>query len=60
MRTNDDLVKLAGICLRQAREATDPALARELRSMAREYQQRAARPDTGQLPDIDQQSPDGR
>jgi hypothetical protein len=54
MQAYNDLVKLARICLRQAREAKDPALGKELKRMASEYQQRAARLDSSALADIDE------
>jgi hypothetical protein len=42
MPTYNDLVELARICLRQARQTASPAVADELRQMARDYQRRAA------------------
>jgi hypothetical protein len=52
MRSYDDLVNLARICIKQAQEATDPPVSAELRLLAKEYQQRAAELDRGKLPDI--------
>jgi len=43
-----DLIELAKICARQARAASNPAVAEELRRLAREYQKRA-----GVQPDIE-------
>jgi hypothetical protein len=56
MQTYNDLMELARICLKQARQATDPALGKELLSMAREYQQRSAKRDGGEIIDMDQKS----
>jgi hypothetical protein len=42
MPTYDDLIELARICLKQARETADPAVADELRRMAEDYRRRAA------------------
>jgi hypothetical protein len=52
MHTYIDLVQLARICLKHARETTHPSLRDELKRMAKEYQQRAANLDSGELPDI--------
>jgi hypothetical protein len=52
MRSYDDLVELARICLRQAREAKTPSVSAELRHLATGYQIRAASMDDGRLPDI--------
>jgi hypothetical protein len=49
-----DLVELARICQRRARQAENPAVAEVLRCMAREYQQWAAQLNGGKLPDIDE------
>ncbi|MGH6673304.1 MAG: hypothetical protein ACRECE_04600 [Xanthobacteraceae bacterium] len=51
-----ELVKLARMCWRQSRMAQAEDVARELRRMAREYQQEAARLDSGNLPDISDDS----
>jgi hypothetical protein len=48
----EDLVELAKICVQQARATEARDVAAELRRMAKEYQQRAAALDGGQLPDI--------
>jgi hypothetical protein len=47
MPSYDDLVELARICLRQARQTANPAVADELRRMAAEYERRAAGLDPG-------------
>jgi hypothetical protein len=52
MRTYDELVELATICMRQSRVTTSQRVAVELWRMAREYQKEAARLDGGRLPDI--------
>jgi hypothetical protein len=52
MPSYDDLVELARICLRQARQTASPAVADELRQMAGDYQRRAAVLNGGTLPDI--------
>lgn len=52
MDTYGDLVKLARICLEQAREAENASVSAELRHMAKGYQVRAATMDHGRLPDI--------
>ena len=46
----DDLVQLARICWRQSHVTQAQDVARELRRMAREYQQQAAKLDGGRLP----------
>ena len=48
----DQLVELARICLKQAREAKNPPVSAELMHLARRYQMRAASMDNGKLPDI--------
>jgi hypothetical protein len=53
----NDLIELARLCLRQASAARTPALASELRRMAKEYQARAAALTGGQLPDIGERAP---
>jgi len=53
MPTYSDLVELAKICVRQARTASNPEVARELRRLAKEYQKKAADLDGGLLPDIE-------
>jgi hypothetical protein len=54
MPSYDDLVELARICLRQARQTENPAVADELIQMARDYQRRAAMLDGGRHPDTDE------
>lgn len=53
MQTYEDLVELAKICWRQAREAKSRTVAAELRRMSKEYQKRAAALHGGKLPKID-------
>lgn len=48
----DELVELARICLRQSRLAQTNGLAPELLRMAQEYQLKAAKLDSGKLPQI--------
>jgi hypothetical protein len=48
-----DMVELAKICARQARAASNPEVALELRRLAKEYQKKAADLDGGVLPDIE-------
>jgi hypothetical protein len=48
----DELVRLARLSLYQARFATDPQIAADLRSAAKEYQRKAATIYRGTLPDI--------
>jgi hypothetical protein len=52
MRSYDELVELARICLKQAREAKNPSVSAELRQLAKGYQIRAASMDNGRLPNI--------
>jgi hypothetical protein len=52
MQIYDDLLELARICLKQAREAKTPSVSAELRHLAKGYQVRAALMDNGRLPDI--------
>jgi hypothetical protein len=52
MQTRDDLVELARVCLRQARESKNPAVVAELIHLAKGYQIRAASLNDGKLPDI--------
>ena len=62
MDTYGDLVELARICLKQAREAENASVSAVLRRMAKGYQVRAATMDHGRLPDIGEgphQSPAG-
>jgi hypothetical protein len=57
MQTYGDLVELAWICLKQAREAKNAFVSAELRHMAKGYQVRAATMDHGRLPDIGEEPP---
>jgi hypothetical protein len=52
MPSYNDLMELARICLRQARQTASPAVADELQQMARDYQRRAAALNGGTPPDI--------
>ena len=52
MQTYDELVKLARIYIRQAREMMNPSVSTELMRMAKHYQRRAAELDGGKSPDI--------
>ena len=52
METADDLAELAHICAVHARLETDPQAVRALWRLALDYQQRAAKLDSGVLPDI--------
>jgi hypothetical protein len=52
MQSYDELVELARICLKQAREAKNPSVSAELRHLAKGYQIRAASMNNGRLPDI--------
>jgi hypothetical protein len=52
MSTYDELVKLARMCLEQARETINPVVSAELRRRAKEYQKRAAELNNGKLPNI--------
>lgn len=48
----DELIELARMCWRQARVAQTNGVAPALLRMAHEYQQRAAKLDSGKLPEI--------
>jgi hypothetical protein len=48
----DELIRFARLSLNQARFETDPKIAADLRSAAKEYQRKAASLDRGRLPDI--------
>ena len=50
--TYAELVELARMCWRQSRLAHAQDVAHELRRMAHEYQQQAAKLDSGRLPDL--------
>ncbi len=52
------LVELARLCANQARAATAKDVAATLWRMAREYQGKAARLDSGNLPDIGEKPSD--
>ena len=52
MPTYDELVELARICWRQSLVTQAQDVARELRRMAHEYRQRAAKLDGGRLPNF--------
>jgi hypothetical protein len=52
MRTGRELIELAEICARQARNTVNKDVARELWQMATEYRKKAAELDISQLPDI--------
>jgi hypothetical protein len=60
MPTYKELTELARMCWRQARLAQTPAVSRELRRMAKQYQQEAAALDGGKLPDIGEADPEPR
>jgi hypothetical protein len=51
MPTHAELVELAKMCAFNARAANNERVARELRRMAREYQEKAAELDSGRLTD---------
>ena len=52
MQTYVDLVELAKICMRQARDTKSRQVAAELRRLAKDYQKRAAELNSGKLPDL--------
>jgi len=52
MQTYNDLVELARICLKQAREAKSAFVSDELTHVAKGYQVRAATMNQGRFPDI--------
>lgn len=52
MPTYEELVELARVCARNARNTTTPAVAAELWKMAKEYQRLAAERDNVGWPDI--------
>ena len=56
----DELVELARMCWRQARLAQTKGVAPELLRMAHEYQQRAAKLDSGKLPEIGEPKTDSK
>jgi hypothetical protein len=53
MPSYSELFELARMCWRQSHLAQDQGVARELRRMALEYQQEAAKLDSGKLPELD-------
>jgi len=57
MRTYDDLVELARLCGQNARIAHSREVAGELWKMAVEYQEKAAKLNGGELPDIGKPPP---
>jgi len=57
MQTYDDLVEMARICFKQAREAKNPSVISELRHVAKGYQVRAAAMDNGRFPSIGEEPP---
>jgi hypothetical protein len=48
----DDLVELARICMKNARETASTVVGEELRRVAKGYQVRAALLDSGKFPNI--------
>lgn len=52
MQTHDDLSQLARICAENARIASSNQIALELWKMAQEYQAKAAKLNSGKVPDI--------
>ena len=52
MQTFDDFAELAKLCAAQARLTTSQDVAHALWKMATDYQQRAAKIDSGRLPEI--------
>ena len=60
MPNYDELVELARICWHQAHLTQADEVARELRRMAHEYQQKAAKLDNGRLPAIGDPKAGGR
>lgn len=52
MQTHAEMVELAKLCAYNARAATEPRIAEELWKMAVEYQEKAAKLDSGEKPDI--------
>lgn len=55
-----ELVELARMCWRQAHLTSSWEVAAQLRQMAREYQQEAAKLDSGKLPAIGDPATDGK
>jgi hypothetical protein len=54
----EQLVELARLCANQARATSSKDVAATLWRMAQEYQQKAARLDSGELPDIGEKPSD--
>jgi hypothetical protein len=52
MRSYDELVEIARICMRNALQTANPVVSEELKMLARGYQVRAAAMKGGKLPDI--------
>ena len=52
MLTHAEIVELAKLCALNARNASDSRVAEELWKMALEYQEKAAKMDGGQKPEI--------
>jgi len=52
MQIYDDLVELARICLKQAREAKNPFVSAELKHLPKEVSAASGIKDNGKLPDI--------
>jgi|HubBroStandDraft_6_1064221.scaffolds.fasta_scaffold8525557_1 hypothetical protein len=57
MQTYEELAELARICARNARITTNKQVAAELWKMAGEYAHKAAKLDSGTLPDIGKPPP---
>ena len=57
MQTYEELAELARICARNARIATNKQVVAELWKMAVEYAHKAAKLDSGTLPDIGKRPP---
>jgi hypothetical protein len=52
VRSYDNLVEMARLCLEQARRAKNPSVSAEFMHLAKGYQMRAASMDNGKVPDI--------
>jgi hypothetical protein len=52
MQTYSELIELARLCLKQAHLTMNPILSVELRRLAKECQESAAKLNDGKLPDI--------
>lgn len=53
MKTYDDFVQFARDCMRYARSASSKEIAEKLRLIAREYQAKAAKLGSGEIPRIE-------